>query len=1059
MTRLAWARLAAVFTWVVVICSAGMAAAGIPAKINYQGRLTDSATGLPLAGSHTLTFRIYDAATEGSLLWSETKTETADSAGVFATILGSVDAISMTFDGPCWLEAEADGEILLPRREMVSVAYAFHAMDADRVPALGTPGTINAADNPVDWTKLKGVPAGFVDGVDNVGGTGDGYSLDAVDGSPTDVVYVDGEGRVGIRTTSPSEALDVVGNINVTDALKINGATAFRMDSLNTYLGKDAGWVTGGSRNTFVGGEAGYSNESGVVNTFVGAESGRSNTSGAGNTFIGGHAGSDNRTGSSNTFVGGGAGGINDDGEFGTFVGGNAGGRNKSGSYNVFIGASAGWGNGTGSENTCVGTSAVLNGVLGSSNTIVGFKAGYNCRGSGNVFIGSAAGGAELGSNKLYIANGEDSANVLIHGDFSTGRIGLGTTNPQWKLHLVGDNPRILIEASSANAEVNFKNSADAPGQVWSIYKSSTAGDLRFFQGGDKMTIQDGTGNVGIGAGGPTEKLSVAGNINLTGDVKVSGSTVLSVAGSGNTKLGIGAGAGTGGTNTFVGGQAGLDCTTGGGNTFVGESAGQGNTTGNSNTFVGVAAGAHNGKGLGNCFFGASAGAVSDSGGQNVFVGGQCGFENRTGSYNTFVGDASGHENVAGEQNVCLGQAAGALNESGSYNTCLGVGAGHDDKGSRNVFVGYRAGAGETGSDKLYVSNGPVASNVLIYGDFAEGSVGIGTVEPDTLCRLHVDNPSSGDSAKAIYGVASSTGDYSKRVGVYGEAKCTGGHASGTGVYGHASGAVGTSRGVCGTADAVQGQGVMGLATHPTGMNVGVYGSTESPNGWGCWFSGAKNYLGGNVGIGETDPQRQLHIKGDGPRVLIEAIAGNPEVNLKTAGDGSADIWAVYKHVTDGDLHFYQNGDRVTFQKTTGNVAIGATDPAGYRLYVNGTAYATGSWQSSDLRLKTDLLGIDDALGKVLRLRGVSFRWRREENPDRGLPDGRHYGLVAQEVEEVLPEVVGKGPGDEKALAYSELIPVLVEAVKELKTESDELRAENQSLRQRLEALERDGGR
>jgi FtsZ-binding cell division protein ZapB len=59
----------------------------------------------------------------------------------------------------------------------------------------------------------------------------------------------------------------------------------------------------------------------------------------------------------------------------------------------------------------------------------------------------------------------------------------------------------------------------------------------------------------------------------------------------------------------------------------------------------------------------------------------------------------------------------------------------------------------------------------------------------------------------------------------------------------------------------------------------------------------------------------------------------------------------------------------------------------------------------------------------------------------------------------VLPEVVKEGVDGEKAVAYSELIPVLVEAVKELKTESDDLREENQSLRQRLEALERDGGR
>jgi hypothetical protein len=69
---------------------------------------------------------------------------------------------------------------------------------------LNTSGTINTPGNPVDWTKLKGVPAGFADGTDDAGGTGDGHSLDAADGSPTDAVYVDGGGNVGAGTRTIS---------------------------------------------------------------------------------------------------------------------------------------------------------------------------------------------------------------------------------------------------------------------------------------------------------------------------------------------------------------------------------------------------------------------------------------------------------------------------------------------------------------------------------------------------------------------------------------------------------------------------------------------------------------------------------------------------------------------------------------------------------------------------------------------------------------------------------------------------------------------------------------
>ena len=105
-------------------------------------------------------------------------------------------------------------------------------------------------------------------------------------------------------------------------------------------------------------------------------------------------------------------------------------------------------------------------------------------------------------------------------------------------------------------------------------------------------------------------------------------------------------------------------------------------------------------------------------------------------------------------------------------------------------------------------------------------------------------------------------------------------------------------------------------------------------------------------------------------------------------------------------------------------MGIGTTTPGDYKLYVNGEAYSTVSWSTSDARLKKDLQRIEDALSKVLRLEGLSFLWRTDDYPDRGLPEGRHYGLIAQDVEQVLPEVVKEGGGGEKAVAYSEVIPV-----------------------------------
>jgi len=116
---------------------------------------------------------------------------------------------------------------------------------------------------------------------------------------------------------------------------------------------------------------------------------------------------------------------------------------------------------------------------------------------------------------------------------------------------------------------------------------------------------------------------------------------------------------------------------------------------------------------------------------------------------------------------------------------------------------------------------------------------------------------------------------------------------------------------------------------------------------------------------------------------------------------------------------------------STGGVGIGTTNPGSYRLYVNGTAYSTGGWQSSDERLKNIISGIESPVERLEKLKGVKFVWKTDEYPEKGLPEGTHYGLIAQEVEKVFPEMVGEDNEGYKTLSYNELIPVLIEAIKE----------------------------
>jgi hypothetical protein len=230
-----------------LVCCLGLWAAAasgaIPRTLNYQGRLTNSSTGAPLQGAHEMTFRIYELESGGTAVWTETEAAEVDSVGVVSLILGADTPIDLVFDHPMWLEVEVDGEVLLPRREITSVPYAFcadgaaRALDADMLdglsadafadsghahddryytkPELNSPGNINDAGNPVDWTELKNVPAGFADGTDEAGGVGDGHSLDAADGDPVDVVYVAADGNVGVGTTSPGKQLDIAGDLRL----------------------------------------------------------------------------------------------------------------------------------------------------------------------------------------------------------------------------------------------------------------------------------------------------------------------------------------------------------------------------------------------------------------------------------------------------------------------------------------------------------------------------------------------------------------------------------------------------------------------------------------------------------------------------------------------------------------------------------------------------------------------------------------------------------------------------------------------------------------------------
>lgn len=212
---------------------------------------------------------------------------------------------------------------------------------------------------------------------------------------------------------------------------------------------------------------------------------------------------------------------------------------------------------------------------------------------------------------------------------------------------------------------------------------------------------------------------------------------------------------------------------------------------------------------------------------------------------------------------------------------------------------------------------------------------------------------------------------------------------------------------------------------------------------------------------------------------------GNPGLWIEGSNDGeSAGIFLngntmVLWSPGDNDLLRVYDEDLIYNTQPTphfvidgsGNVGIRAAKTDGsyysYALNVGGSAYATGYWQSSDSKLKENITPIDSALGKIHKMAGVSFTWKQESNVDKGGPDpkfkdgaekkpsdeqqakdnkrfpeGRHYGVIAQEIEKVLPEVVKEDADGIKAVNYSEIIPVLIEAIKEQQKQIEQLKGQ-----------------
>lgn len=132
---------------------------------------------------------------------------------------------------------------------------------------------------------------------------------------------------------------------------------------------------------------------------------------------------------------------------------------------------------------------------------------------------------------------------------------------------------------------------------------------------------------------------------------------------------------------------------------------------------------------------------------------------------------------------------------------------------------------------------------------------------------------------------------------------------------------------------------------------------------------------------------------------------------------------------------------------TTYTLEVGGT------IWANGASISAGSTTWSDERYKTHVIPLNNALNHILMLQGVEFEWRQADFPDLNFPKGNQIGVIAQEVEKILPQLVYTGPDGYKSVSYEKLTPVLIEAIKEQQKIIEKQQSEIDKLRNEFEQL------
>jgi hypothetical protein len=247
------------------------------------------------------------------------------------------------------------------------------------------------------------------------------------------------------------------------------------------------------------------------------------------------------------------------------------------------------------------------------------------------------------------------------------------------------------------------------------------------------------------------------------------------------------------------------------------------------------------------------------------------------------------------------------------------------------------------------------------------------------------------------------------------------------------------------------GEAIVGSSTdgvklsYSNGNSSGIIDTAFSDNNLEFRTNGdSKMFItnGGKVGIGTNNPSAMLDIEGMSATVPAMKVNAGSGDNMILDMYNSSNVKRMGFEYDNSNINFNivdRNTNKLFTVREGGNVGIGDDTPT-YKLDVDGAIRATGDiTATSDVRTKENIKTIENASDKVSKLRGVSFNKIGD--------DANNIGVIAQEVEKIIPEVVHTDNQGMKSVAYANLVGLLIESNKEL-IES------NKELQKRIEILE-----